>query len=112
MPQALKKEGYSEGTVGPVQTFFFRAEGGPWTPERLQALAAVDTVIHLSRERIEAKIYPAVDVLTSRSRLLETKAVSDEHAAIAERVAPGARGAVGRSRARQVEWRSRCWSGR
>jgi F-type H+/Na+-transporting ATPase subunit beta len=42
--------------------------------------------VHLSRERIRANIYPAVDVLTSRSRLVETKAVSDEHAMIRERV--------------------------
>jgi RNA polymerase sigma factor (sigma-70 family) len=84
--EELKKDGYSEGTVGVVQTFFFRAEGGPWTADRLAALAPVDVVIHLSRERIRAKIYPGVEVLTSRSRLLETKAVSDEHAAIAERV--------------------------
>jgi RNA polymerase sigma factor (sigma-70 family) len=83
--EELKKEGYSEGTVGAVQTFFFRTEDGPWTQDRLAALASVDAVIHLSRERILAKIYPAVDVLTSRSRLLETKAVSDYHAAIAER---------------------------
>jgi F0F1-type ATP synthase beta subunit len=84
--EELKKDGYSEGTVGVVQTFFFRAEGGPWTADRLAALAPVDVVIHLSRERIRAKIYPGVEVLTSRSRLLETKAVSDEHAALVERV--------------------------
>jgi RNA polymerase sigma factor (sigma-70 family) len=84
--QELKKDGFSEGTVGAVQTFFLRAEGGPWTRDRLAALAPVDAVIHLSRERILAKIYPGVDVLTSRSRLLETKGVSDDHAAIAERV--------------------------
>jgi RNA polymerase sigma factor (sigma-70 family) len=83
---ALKEEGYSEGTVGSVQTFFFRSEGGPWTTEQLAALAPVDTVVHLSRECIKAKIYPGVDVLTSRSRLLEAKLVSQEHAEIAERV--------------------------
>jgi RNA polymerase sigma factor (sigma-70 family) len=83
---ALKEEGYSEGTVGSMQTFFFRSEAGPWTPERLAALAPIDTVIHLSRERIKAKIYPCVDVLTSRSRALETKGVSADHAEIAERV--------------------------
>jgi len=83
---ALKEEGYSEGTVGSVQTFFFRSEGGAWTPERLAALEPVDTVIHLSRERIKSKIYPCVDVLTSRSRLLETKGVSAQHAIIAQRV--------------------------
>jgi RNA polymerase sigma factor (sigma-70 family) len=33
--QELKQEGYSEGTVGSVQTFFFRSEDGPWTPQRL-----------------------------------------------------------------------------
>jgi RNA polymerase sigma factor (sigma-70 family) len=81
----LKRERFSEGTVGPVQTFFFRAEGGPWTRDRLTALTSVDVVIHLSRQRVLAKIYPAVDVLTSRSRLFETGAVSDEHAMIAER---------------------------
>jgi F0F1-type ATP synthase beta subunit len=82
----LKQESGNEGTVGSVQTFFFRAEDAPWTRERLAALAAADVVIHLSREHIAAKVYPAVDVLTSRSRLLETKAVDDEHVATAERV--------------------------
>jgi len=82
----MKKESGSEGTVGPVQTFYFRAESGPWTRERLKALAPADVVIHLSRERVAAKVYPAIDVLTSRSRLLECKAVGDEHVATAERV--------------------------
>jgi RNA polymerase sigma factor (sigma-70 family) len=81
----LKREQFSEGTVGPVQTFFFRAEGGPWTRDRLMALTSVDVVVHLSRQRVLAKIYPAVEVLTSRSRLFETGAVSNEHATIAER---------------------------
>jgi RNA polymerase sigma factor (sigma-70 family) len=84
--EELKKEAGSEGTVGPVQTFFFRGEDRPWTQDRLAALSAVDTIIHLSRERIRANIYPAVDVLTSRSRLVETKAVSEEHAMIRKRV--------------------------
>src|SRR5262249_11009979 len=82
----VRQESGNEGTVGPVQTFFFGAEDAPWTRERLEALAAADVVIHLSRERIAAKIYPAVDVLTSRSRLLESKAVGEEHVATAERV--------------------------
>jgi RNA polymerase sigma factor (sigma-70 family) len=81
----VKQESGNEGTVGPVQTFFFRAEDAPWTPERLKALAAADVVIHLSRERIAAKVYPAVDVVTSRSRLLESKVVGEEHVATAER---------------------------
>jgi F-type H+-transporting ATPase subunit beta len=82
----LKQEGYSEGTVGAVQTFFFRAEDGPWTPQRLAALSSADVVIHLSRAQGKARIYPTVDPLTSRSCLLETGAVSHEHAAIARRV--------------------------
>jgi F-type H+/Na+-transporting ATPase subunit beta len=82
----LKKEGSSEGTLGSVQTFFFRSESGPWTPARLATLAPVDTVIHLSRDHAKAKLYPCVDVLTSRSRLFEAKLVSKEHAGIAERV--------------------------
>jgi RNA polymerase sigma factor (sigma-70 family) len=83
--EALKKDGYSEGTVGVVQTFFLRSEGGPLTADRLAAFEPVDTLVHLSRDMIKAKIYPGVDVLTSRSRLLGSKAVSDEHAAIASR---------------------------
>jgi F0F1-type ATP synthase beta subunit len=82
----LKQESGNEGTVGLVETFFLRAEDAPWTPERLEALAASDVVIHLSRECIAAKVYPAVNVLTSRSRLLESKAVGEEHVATAERV--------------------------
>ena len=81
----LKKDGFSEGTIGAVQTFFFRAGDGPWTTERLAELAAVDTVIHLSRGMAEKKIYPCVDPRTCRSRLLETKAVGEDHAVIAER---------------------------
>ena len=81
----LKKDGFSEGTVGAIQTFFFRAGDGPWTTERLAELAAVDTVIHLSRGMAERKIYPCVDPRTCRSRLLDTKAVGEDHVLIAER---------------------------
>jgi RNA polymerase sigma-70 factor (ECF subfamily) len=84
--EALKKDGYSEGTKGAVQTFFLRPESGPWTADRLAALAPFDAVFHLSRELAGARIYPAVDVLTARSRLLETKAVGAAHAKTADRV--------------------------
>ena len=83
--EELKKDGFSEGTVGAVQTFFFRADEGAWTAERLAELASVDTVVHLARNMAERKIYPCVDPRTSRSQLLETKTVGDEHAAIAAR---------------------------
>lgn len=84
--EELKKEGYSEGTVGAVQTFFLRADGGPWTSERLAALAPVDVVLRLSRDHAKAKVYPCVDVMASRSRVLDQHAVSDEHTEIAKRV--------------------------
>jgi RNA polymerase sigma factor (sigma-70 family) len=83
---ALAEEGYSEGTRGAVQSFFLRSEDGPWTAERLAALAAADVVIHLSRAQARAKFYPCVEPLTSRSRWLGTKAAGQEHAAIAARV--------------------------
>lgn len=84
--EGLKREGYSEGNVGAVQTFFLRSGTAPWTDDQLSALAPLDTVIHLSRERSIAKIYPTVDVLTSRSRLLDENLVSDDHATIASQV--------------------------
>jgi F0F1-type ATP synthase beta subunit len=83
---ALKQEGYSEGTVGPVQTFFLRGQEEPWTAERLEGFAAADVVIHLARDVAKAKIYPAVDLRNSRSRLLETAAVGEEHRAVAAQV--------------------------
>lgn len=84
--EQLRKEGYSEGTVGAVQTFFLRAEDGPWNTQRLAALASADVVIRMSRERGQAKVYPTVDVLASRSRLLEVKAADAEHVVVAQRV--------------------------
>jgi F0F1-type ATP synthase beta subunit len=84
--EALKKDGYSEGTVGAMQTFFFRAPDEPWTAERLAMLAPADTVVRLSRARARAKVYPTVDVLACRSRLLTAAATGDQHASIAERV--------------------------
>jgi RNA polymerase sigma factor (sigma-70 family) len=81
----LKKDGYSEGTLGAVQTLFLRAAEGGWSDERLDALAPADTVIRLSLERARAKVYPTVDVVSSRSRLLGSKVVGREHLAIANR---------------------------
>src|SRR3989454_6176171 len=95
--EMMEKEGYSDGTVGAVQTFFFRREDGPWTSESLSTLTGVDVVIRLSEALGQLGIYPAVDPLTSRSRLLESSALGREHLEIAELVrqalallAPGA----------------------
>ena len=68
------KEGFSDGTVGAVQTFLFRGEDGPWTSESLSTLTGVDVVIRLSTALGQLGIYPPVDPLTSRSRLLQSTA--------------------------------------
>jgi RNA polymerase sigma factor (sigma-70 family) len=85
LAEGLKEDGYSEGTVGPVETFFLRGVDGPWTAETLAALAPVDTVIHLAREMIVRKNYPGVDVRTARSRLLDENLVGVGDAEIARR---------------------------
>ena len=82
----LKQDGFSEGTIGPVQTFYFRSEEGAWTPERLARLASVDVVIRLSAALAGRGIYPTVDPLTSRSRLLEAGGVDRAHVELVERI--------------------------
>jgi RNA polymerase sigma factor (sigma-70 family) len=82
---SLKEEGFADIPRGAVQQFFLRAEDGPWTESRLSPLHPFDVVIRFSRKLSGARIYPAVDVLTSRSRLFQTNALSDEHVAVAER---------------------------
>jgi RNA polymerase sigma factor (sigma-70 family) len=84
--RALKDDGYSEGTAGRVQTYFLRGPDGPWVPERLPGPDLVDAVVHLSREQGEKRIWPAVEPLTSTSRLFDENAVGDDHAQIARRV--------------------------
>jgi F0F1-type ATP synthase beta subunit len=42
-------------------------------------------VIRFSHKLARAKVYPAVDVVTSRSRLFETNALGNAHRAIAQR---------------------------
>ena len=84
--ETWKKEGYSDGTRGAVQTFYLRADDGAWTPERLARLDAADSVIRFSFALKEPRIYPLVDPLTSRSRLLENGDVSPEHLAIAAEI--------------------------
>jgi RNA polymerase sigma factor (sigma-70 family) len=83
---SLKKEGYSEGTVGAVQTFFLRGQEEPWTADRLSDFGAADVVIHLARDLAKAKIYPAVDLRNSRSRPLDTAAVGEAHRTVAAQV--------------------------
>jgi RNA polymerase sigma factor (sigma-70 family) len=94
---ALRKEGYSEGTVGNVQTFFLTGIKGPWSPETLAPLTPVDTLIHLAREMIVRKNYPGVDLRTTRARLLDESRIDAADVEIARR----AREAVLLSRAAQ-----------
>ena len=82
----LKQDGFSDGTMGPIQTFYFRSEEGAWTPERLAGLAAVDVVIRLSAELGRQGIYPTVDPLTSRSRFFETQGADPAHVELASRI--------------------------
>ena len=82
---AVRAEGYSGGNAGSVQTFYFlreRLEPGASTP----ALDAVDAVITLTPAMAAAKIYPCVDPLATRSRLLDASVIGAEHAAVAARV--------------------------
>jgi len=83
--EALKNEGYSEGTVGAVQTFFLTGVDGPWTAETLAALAPVDAVVQLARAMILRKTYPGVDVLMTRSRLLDENLIAAAEVDIARR---------------------------
>lgn len=71
---------------GAVQQFFLRAEDGPWTASRLSLLEPFDVVIRHSRDLARARVWPAVDVVTSRSRLFQTDVLGNEHVEIAERV--------------------------
>jgi F0F1-type ATP synthase beta subunit len=82
--EGLEKEGYTGGTAGTVQTFYFAGEE-EWTAERLARLPSVDAVIRLSYRLARAGIYPTIDGLASRSRLLEAGLVDEEHVEIAAR---------------------------
>jgi RNA polymerase sigma factor (sigma-70 family) len=82
----LRKDGYSEGTVGNLQTFFLTGIKGPWTPQTLAPLAAVDSLIVLARDMIVRKNYPGVDVRTTRARLLDDARLPADVVSIAREV--------------------------
>jgi RNA polymerase sigma factor (sigma-70 family) len=82
---SLKEEGFADIPLGAVQHFFLRAADGPWTASQLSLLDPFDVVIRFSHKLARAKVYPAVDVVTSRSRLFETNALGNAHRAIAQR---------------------------
>ena len=82
----LRKEGYSEGTVGNLQTFFLTGIKGPWTPQTLAPLAPVDSLIVLARDMIVRKSCPGVDVRTTRARLLDDARLPADVVSIAREV--------------------------
>jgi RNA polymerase sigma factor (sigma-70 family) len=79
------KEGHTGGTAGSVQTFYFLGQE-EWTADRLATLPSVDAVIRLSRDLGQIGIYPPIDPLASRSRLLDDGLADPEHATVAARV--------------------------
>lgn len=83
--EVWEKEGYTGGTAGTVQTFYFAGEA-EWTAERLARLPEVDAVIRLSQALGALGIYPTIDAIVSRSRALDAGLVGEEHAALAARI--------------------------
>jgi RNA polymerase sigma factor (sigma-70 family) len=83
--EVWQKEGYTGGTVGGVQTFYFVGDE-EWTSERLARLPAVDAIVRLSRDLAQLGIYPTVDAILSSFRPVHAGLVDVEHAAIAGRV--------------------------
>jgi hypothetical protein len=83
--EAWEKEGHTGGTLGAVQTFYFAGEE-EWRPEQVSRLPEVDVLIRLSRALADARIYPPVDALVSRSRLFEAAPTEAAPAEIAGRV--------------------------
>ncbi len=83
--EVWEKEGYTGGTVGNVQTFYFVGDE-EWTAERLARLPAVDTIVRLSQGLAHLGIYPTVDAVLSSCRRLDAGLVEPEHALIAGRV--------------------------
>ncbi len=83
--EVWEKEGYTGGTVGSVQTFYF-VGAEEWTAERLARLPAVDAIVRLSQGLAQLGIYPTVDAVLSSCRRLDAGLVEPEHALITGRV--------------------------
>ena len=82
---AIGRDGFSERGKGSLQTFFLRGPAEPWKAETLADLADADAVVHLSGAQMSAGVAPAIEPATCSSRLLESGAVSGEHASVARR---------------------------
>ena len=73
----LKAEGYSEGTAGSVQTFFVGGELQPWTTEN--SPDCFRRHAHSPHARDDpGQNYPGIDLMTTRSRLLDDRLLGPE----------------------------------
>ena len=71
---------------GLITLFLTPEEDGVQRDEENDVLNILDTRIFFSRELAKQNIWPAIDRLASRSRLLESDAVSEEHRQVARQV--------------------------
>jgi RNA polymerase sigma factor (sigma-70 family) len=98
----VRAEGGTGGTAGSVQTFFLlRDRPGPGAPAPFDDL---DAVVVLSPAMAAARIYPCVDPLASRSRLLDPAVVGAEHVAVAARVREALAAAARLEEAGETGW--------
>ncbi|MGA2325821.1 MAG: F0F1 ATP synthase subunit beta [Bryobacteraceae bacterium] len=74
-----------KGSITSVQAIYVPADDYT-DPAPATTFAHLDATTQLSRQIVEMGIYPAVDPLTSTSRILDPRIVGEEHYATAQRV--------------------------
>jgi F-type H+-transporting ATPase subunit beta len=84
--EALRKDGFSEGSLGPVETYFLRAPAAAWGADTLSQLDGADVVISLTHAQAKLGIWPAIDPATARSRLIEQARLPADRIALADRI--------------------------
>lgn len=84
--EALRKDGFTEGSLGPVETYFLRAPAATWDADGRATLAAADVLISLTQAQAQRGIWPAIDPLIGRSRLIEQRKLPADRLALAARV--------------------------
>ena len=75
----------SKGAITSVQAVYVPADD-PTDPAPATAFGQLDAFLYLERKIAEKGIYPAVDPLSSSSRILDPQYVGEEHYACARRV--------------------------
>ena len=75
----------TKGAITSVQAVYVPADD-PTDPAPANTFQHLDAFIYLERSISEKGIYPAIDPLTSNSRLLDPLYVGEEHYAVADRV--------------------------